>query len=117
MANAAISAESKGMSRREFLYYIWGASLALYAAQFTGLLVWFLIPRFREGEFGGKFPLALDAVPPINSAPVNVPDGRFWLVNLDTTDPNDRMFRAPDVESESVGGGAIYSGWSHRGCM
>jgi hypothetical protein len=35
MANAAISAESKGMSRREFLYYIWGASLALYAAQFA----------------------------------------------------------------------------------
>lgn len=117
MANAAISAESKGMSRREFLYYIWGASLALYAAQFTGLLVWFLIPRFREGEFGGKFPLALEAVPPINAAPVNVPDGRFWLVNLDASEPNDRMSLVQDDPAEIRGVAAIYKVCTHLGCI
>ncbi|NJN55513.1 MAG: hypothetical protein HC804_12610 [Anaerolineae bacterium] len=53
MADAAIGADAQGggISRREFLYYIWGASIALYLAQFAGLMIWFLIPRFREGEF------------------------------------------------------------------
>ena len=84
MANVAVSAEAKGgsVSRREFLYYIWGASMALYAAQFSGLLIWFLLPRFREGEFGGKFIISLDQLPEVNAEPANIPSGRFWLVNL-----------------------------------
>ena len=58
MTTATVS--SARMSRREFLYYIWGASIALLGAQGTGLLVWFLIPRFREGEFGGRFKVRCD---------------------------------------------------------
>ena len=47
MANVAVNADiqDSGINRREFLYYIWGASMALFAAQSAGLLVWFLIPR------------------------------------------------------------------------
>lgn len=119
MANAAVDADVKsgGISRREFLYYIWGASIALYAAQFTGLLVWFLIPRFREGEFGGIFPVDLDLVPEINAPPVNVPEGRFWLVQLDTDDPNERMYLASDETEPIKGVAAIYKVCTHLGCI
>ena len=117
MADAAISAESKGMSRREFLYYIWGASLALYGAQFTGLLIWFLLPRFREGEFGGTFTLSVDALPDINTEPVNFPDGRFWLVNLDSTAGNELMYQAQDEDQPIKGVAAIYKVCTHLGCI
>lgn len=119
MADAAVSAEAKsgGISRREFLYYIWGASIALYAAQFSGLLIWFLLPRFREGEFGGKFIISVDALPEINAEPANVPAGRFWLVNLDTRQENDLMKKAPDESDEIVGVVAIYKVCTHLGCI
>ena len=119
MANAAVSADAKsgGISRREFLYYIWGASIALYAAQFSGLLIWFLLPRFREGEFGGKFVLSVDEIPSINAEPANIPAGRFWLVNLDTTQPNELMKKAPDETEEIIGVAAIYKVCTHLGCI
>jgi cytochrome b6-f complex iron-sulfur subunit len=119
MADAAISAESRGMSRREFLYYIWGASLALYGAQFTGLLIWFLLPRFREGEFGGSFTLDISALPDVNNAPVNFPDGRFWLVNLDASPEasNELMYMAQDEDQPVKGVAAIYKVCTHLGCI
>ncbi|GJM42353.1 MAG: hypothetical protein DHS20C20_26350 [Ardenticatenaceae bacterium] len=119
MANAAVSAEAKsgGISRREFLYYIWGASIALYAAQFSGLLIWFLLPRFREGEFGGKFLVKIEELPSVNDEPVNVPAGRFWLVNLDTSQGNELMKKAPDETEDIVGVAAIYKVCTHLGCI
>jgi len=119
MANAAVSAEAKsgGISRREFLYYIWGASIALYAAQFSGLLIWFLLPRFRVGEFGGLFVISVNELPAVNAHPTNVPAGRFWLVNLDTTQPNDLMKKAEDETEEIIGVAAIYKVCTHLGCI
>ena len=38
------TASAGSLTRREFLYYIWGASIALFAVEFTGLLVWFMLP-------------------------------------------------------------------------
>jgi cytochrome b6-f complex iron-sulfur subunit len=107
------------MSRREFLYYIWGASLALYGAQFTGLLIWFLLPRFREGEFGGTFTLDITTLPEVNNAPVNFPDGRFWLVNLDASPQaaNELMYMAPDEDQPIKGVAAIYKVCTHLGCI
>lgn len=117
MANAAsVSAGSSGMTRREFLYYIWGASIALLTAQSAGLLVWFMIPRFREGEFGGKFLVPIETLPPVNAEPVNVPEGRFWLVNLDTQQANDLMYSASD-EGQIQGVAAIYKVCTHLGCI
>jgi hypothetical protein len=37
MAEAAVA--EGGMTRREFLYYIWGASMALFTAEAAGLLI------------------------------------------------------------------------------
>ena len=69
------------MSRKEFLYYIWAASMALFLAETGGTILWFLIPRFKAGEFGGVFELDIAAVPPVDSGPVAFDSGRFWLVN------------------------------------
>jgi len=106
-----------GVSRREFLYYIWGASIALVTLQGAGLLLWFLIPRFREGEFGGTFTIDIAELPEINAPPINFADGRFWLVNLDSTQPNELMYQAPDEESPIQGAAAIYKVCTHLGCI
>ncbi len=122
MASQAATAEtgsgaSGGISRREFLYYIWGASIALVTLQGAGLLVWFLIPRFREGEFGGTFTVSVDDVPPVNSSPINFAEGRFWLVNLDSGQPNELMYQAPDESNPIQGVAAIYKVCTHLGCI
>ncbi len=124
MANVAVnanaSAASGGISRREFLYYIWGASIALFTAETAGLLVWFLIPKFREGEFGGRFTLDVNQIPSVNAPPLNFPDGRFWLVNVDSDNPNEIMYRVDgDNPDPAVLKGvlAIYKVCTHLGCI
>lgn len=86
-------------SRREFLYYIWGASLVMVLGQATAGIIWFALPRFKEGEFGGVFRLGADDVPEAGSAPVDNPAGRFWVSNSD------------------VGFIALYSVCTHLGCL
>lgn len=70
-------------SRREFLYYIWGASMALMTGQFAAATLWFAFPRFREGEFGGVFPFNPVDLPTIGDAPLFVASGRFHLSNTE----------------------------------
>lgn len=117
MANVATDAGNNGITRREFLYYIWGASIALVAAQSTGLLVWFLIPKFREGEFGGTFTLPIADVPDVNTSPAGYAEGRFWLSNLDTTQPNELMYPADEDALPIKGVAAIYKVCTHLGCI
>lgn len=70
-------------TRREFLYYIWGASMALLLGQFGAGAVWLLFPRFKEGEFGGLFPVEPGQIPPAGDAPVSIPSGRFHVSNTE----------------------------------
>lgn len=116
MAEATASPNS-GLTRREFLYYIWGASMALFTAEFTGLFVWFALPRFQEGEFGGKFAVPVDQLPAKNAEPAAFSEGRFWLVNLDTAESNERMYRAEDEPNDIVGVAAVYKVCTHLGCI
>lgn len=69
------------INRREFMFYIWGASMALALAGSTGAVLWFAYPRFREGEFGGQFTLPVSTLPAVGAPPQENPQGRFWLVN------------------------------------
>jgi len=71
----------KPINRREFLYYIWGASIAVFLAQTTGAIIWFALPRFREGEFGGIFVVDPATVPAVGASPVSNPTGKYWLSN------------------------------------
>lgn len=108
-----------GISRREFLYYIWGASIALYLAEFVGLIIWFAIPRIQEGTFGGIIRIDATRLPEVNAPPLNEAAGRFWLVNLDTTasQGQERMYQASDEPEETIGIAAIYKVCTHLGCI
>lgn len=87
------------VGRREFLLYIWGASMALALAGSGGAVLWYAYPRFREGEFGGEFPVAPSLLPPVGAAPEDHAEGRFWLINTDE------------------GVLAIYKVCTHLGCL
>lgn len=83
--DAAAEVQVSAPSRREFLYYIWGASMALLLGQATAGLIWFALPRFKEGTFGGIFSFAPDKFPTAaGSAPVSQPEGRFHVVHTET---------------------------------
>lgn len=103
------------MTRREFLYYVWGASMALFMAQSGGALVWFALPRFREGEFGGKITLDISAIPGVDTGPKDFPEGRFWLVNLGPKSVSDERQPADYPVKEGVL--AIYKVCVHLGCL
>lgn len=110
-------ATQSGVNRREFLYYIWGASIALFAAELGGLIVWFMLPRFREGEFGGNFNIPASTLPAVNQPPVSVDEGRFWLVNVDQN-AGGVMFELGDGNDQNINGVlAIYKVCTHLGCI
>lgn len=91
--------EVSAPSRREFLYYIWGASIALFLGQSTVGLLLFAYPRFKEGEFGGVFTVPAEEIPETGAPPVSKPAGRFWLSN------NENGFTA------------LYGVCTHLGCL
>ncbi len=103
------------MTRREFLYYIWGASMALFMAEFGGAIVWFALPRFRAGEFGGVFTVDVADIPAVDSEPQDNPAGRFWLVNLGDKRANDPL--QPKDYPIRPGVVAIYKVCVHLGCL
>ena len=103
--------QARGNSRREFLNYVWGASMALFMAQFGGAIFLFALPRFREGEFGGRKTIGAVAekLPQPDSPPVAFPDVKVWLANVG---PNN---------AASSGGQqglvALYRVCVHLGCL
>lgn len=70
-----------GVTRREFLNYIWGASMALLLAESAVLTYLFSFPRFRAGDFGGKIAVSVTDFPQLNADPVPNNVGKFWMVN------------------------------------
>ena len=103
--------QARGISRREFLNYVWGASMALFMAQFGGAIFLFAFPRFREGEFGGRKTIGsvAEKLPQPDSPPVAFPDVKVWLANVG---PN----------NAATGGGqqglvALYRVCVHLGCL
>ncbi len=83
--------------------------MALVTVQGVGASLWFASPNFKEGEFGGTFPIgeATGVLPEVNAAPKAYVDGKFWLVNADT-----------EVNGEPRKGVlAIYKVCTHLGCL
>jgi cytochrome b6-f complex iron-sulfur subunit len=100
-ASAAVAGTDKPVQRREFLNYVWGASMALFLAQFTGLSFFFALPRPRPGEFGGKITVNADEYKQAltDKAPIANNAGKFWIVNTDK------------------GINALYKVCTHLGCI
>lgn len=89
------------MTRREFITYAWGATLGLLAVQGGVVSFMFMYPRFRAGEFGGKFFLGPQSgLPAPDAAPVANTTGKFWLVSTEEGDPR-----------------ALYMVCTHLGCL
>lgn len=115
-------AKSPPLSRREFLYYMWGASMAVFMAGTGGVTVWFLLPIFREEEFGGVFTIPVQDIPAPNTVLVLGQDsyakseeGRYWLVNI-----GDRVIddtRQPGDYQLDSGIRALYRVCVHLGCL
>lgn len=93
------TAGSAGISRREFITYAWGAALGLLTVETALMSYFFMYPRFKAGEFGGKFFLPPTEVPPLDAAPKGETAGKFWLVNTEE------------------GPKAIYMVCTHLGCL
>ena len=73
--------EKVPVSRREFLWYAWASSLALFMAGSGGATLAFAYPRFKEGEFGGKFYMGRVEDFEDGSVTPNR-DGKFFLVRI-----------------------------------
>lgn len=82
-SQSAPSVQVAAPSRREFLYYIWGASIALLLGEVGAGITWLAFPRFREGEFGGTFVFNPEELPAAGSEPASVPAGRFHVTRTD----------------------------------
>lgn len=90
----------KEMNRREFLTYAWGAALGLLVLESGVAMYLFMLPRFKAGEFGGKFFIPTSNIPPSDAAPVPYTDGKFWLVQTQENEPK-----------------ALYMVCTHLGCL
>ena len=113
--NGTAGPESLPLTRREFLYYLWASSMAVFLAGTGGATIWFLLPRFREGEFGGTFIIPIEEIPAPDSDPKEFAEGRFWLVNLGEGSINDP--RQPEEYEFDPGIRAIYKVCVHLGCL
>ncbi len=81
--NAAKPYIPGGMTRREFLYYIWGASMAFFLLETAGISILITLPRFRAGQFGGVITTAVTDWPKPNSTPLPNNAGSFWMTTVD----------------------------------
>jgi len=104
-AAVAVETESaegsaKGINRREFLTYAWGAALGLLMLEAGVGSFLFLYPRFRAGEFGGDFPIPLAEFKDPDSPPEPQTAGKFWMVTT--------------AEGEAK---ALYMVCPHLGCL
>ncbi len=92
--------EKMEVSRREFLNLAWLASLGFFLIPFGGSMLLFAYPRFKEGDFGGRFRIGdHTALPEVLQAPVANPKGKYWLTRTEE-----------DIR-------AIYKVCTHLGCL
>jgi cytochrome b6-f complex iron-sulfur subunit len=79
-AGSEADAAASQMTRRELLTYAWGATMLLLTAE-GGLETFkFLYPRFRAGEFGGKFFMKPAQFGDSSTEPEPEVNGKFWMV-------------------------------------
>ena len=111
----AEASERVPLSRREFINYLWAMSMVVFLGAAGGAALWFLYPRFREGEFGGIFTVPIGEVPPPDTPPKEFAAGRFWLSHLGTESVSDP--RQPNGYPLNPGVKAIYKVCTHLGCL
>ena len=89
--------------------------MAVAIAGGAGATIWFALPRFKAGEFGGVVTVPVGDLPPPDSGPVPHSNARFWLVNIGPQTVDDP--RQPQAYPLSPGVKALYMVCVHLGCM
>lgn len=73
------TSETRPVTRREFLWYAWASSIALFMAGSGGATLAYAYPRFKAGEFGGRFSMGrVDEIEDQSVIPNR--EGKFFLV-------------------------------------
>ncbi len=121
-AKPAETAKAPGITRREFLYYIWGASIALALAETTGAIIWYVLPVFKAGEFGAPYTIDANLLPKPDDPPVGYPALRFWLVNVGPQGAARHATREQPEDGQVQSSGkegvvALYTVCTHLGCL
>lgn len=77
----AANEPGSSLNRREALNLVWLASLGFFLVPIGGVTILFAFPRFREGEFGGRFELGTvgEVFPQTEADPGVNTKGKFWL--------------------------------------
>lgn len=83
VAETIPATDAQQLSRREFISYAWGVALSVLTLEAGAVSYFFMAPRFRTGEFGGKFFLADTNQSATTAEPVSHMAGKFWLVNTE----------------------------------
>lgn len=79
----SLNDQTKGVNRREFLQYVWGASLALLLTESCGAITWFALPHYNNlSELGFKT-VELNKVPAVGTEPILFPTAKYWLSNTE----------------------------------
>ena len=81
MPEEAMTREPGGVTRREFVWYAWASSFALFMLGSGGATMAIMYPRFKEGQFGGKFDMGnVDDFEEGSVTPNR--EGKFFLIRL-----------------------------------
>jgi len=107
----ATATQGQGITRREFLNYVWGAAFSLFLAELGVGVYLFSLPRFREGEFGSDFDLGFlsEILPAPDAPPAEFPQAKTWLLNVGATEAAKGQGREGLL--------AIYKVCTHLGCL
>lgn len=80
--NASVNRQGTITTRRKTLIFLLWAGVGVIFYRLGSIFLWFLTPPRRADEFGGMVNIGpINALPPVNAAPVHHPRGRFWLVH------------------------------------
>lgn len=70
------------VNRREFLNFAWLVSMGFLTISVAGVTYLFVLPRFKEGEFGGVITVGtVESLPNVVDSPENFAKTKFWLSN------------------------------------
>ncbi len=101
--------EARKLARRSFLRVSAFAGLTLFTGSLIASFLGFFNLR-RPSGFGGTVTVTADRIPRPGADPVRIPEGKFWLVNLN----------GPEGDVLQVGGTggllALYWKCPHLGC-
>jgi len=115
-----IKVQSRSLTRREFLYYLWGASIALSTASVASVIGQIALPRFKPAEdcFDFCYVFPVSQLPPPDGAPIKIAHldrSAFWLAHIGIKDIQDA--RHPDRTQVQSGLLALDAVCPQSGCQ